>query len=302
MKATITGFLDLDGQQTFAEQLEIAVRHEIEEVALRYYNSQPLLEISKAQMKDIQAKLKAAKIKVSVIDTLIKPYDLHSDQKAKIAFEEFQHLVLVANALKVNYLFVRLPIFDQIIENLDLVKKRMEPWINHAARNRKRLIFVPDSHHKANTYAYLFKKMRANHVFVHFDPVYFLNEGESTTTAYRILKKKIFSVSCHDQDYQGRPKLIGYGKTNIISLFKRLIRDRFQGFLFIDNRFQETMLEQPEKKRGFFRNPFSRKKKKDQKEMDQLSKIIFTKDATKNVTYDDILDNQIKVLNVVFKK
>ena len=302
MKQILTGFLDQEGSIGFSEQLKLAHKHHIDHISLRYYNQKPLIEISDKEIKEIQKSLKEHKMKISLIDTLIKSYDINSDAKQKEAFDQFKYLVKLSDHLKVSYLVLRLPKFNDVMKELDLIKKCVTPFIDYANKKGKKILLAADQGYKANTYAYLFKKLKSNNLYFLFDPVYFLNNHESSTTAYRLLKKKIEAFACHDQDHQEIPKLMGYGKTDIISIFKKLIRDSFSGFLLIDNQFYKAVFKEPEKKEGFFKKIFSNTKKKKEAQKDELSKKIFPNEETKNVTYDDILDNQIKVLHIIFKK
>ncbi|BCR36560.1 sugar phosphate isomerase/epimerase family protein [Mariniplasma anaerobium] len=302
MKQTITGFLDQEGKLKFNQQLELANKHNIDQISLRYYNQKPLIEINDKEVKEMLVLLKDHRLKVGIIDTLIKPYDVNSDAKYKEALDEFKYMVKLADKFKTNYLILRLPIFNDVIKELDVIKARLHSFIDVANKKGKKILLMPDQGYKANTYAYLLKKLKSNNLYVLFDPIYFMDIQESTTTAYRLLKKNIEAFSCHDQDHQGTPKLIGYGKTDIVSLFKKLIRDRFSGFLLVDNEFYKAVFEEPEHKEGFFKKMFSKTKKKKEAQKDELSKKIFPNEETKNVTYDDILDNQVKVLHVIFKK
>lgn len=302
MKANITGFFDHDGKLSFVEQIELAKKHNLDSISIRYFNHKPLLETSDKDIKTMYQLLKDHKIKGALLDTLIGDYDLNSDHQAKEAFDEFKYLVKVSDMLKISHLVIKLPKFNNVIEEFENIKIRLQPWIIHAAKHSKKIILRPSFGYKANTYAYVLKKLKASHVFVLFDPVYFMSIHESTTTAYRILKKKIYVFSCQDADQDLKPKLIGYGKTDIVSLFKKLIRDRFSGFLLMDNKFFTHIFEPTVKKETFFKKMFSNRKKREKEQIDELSRRIFPNEQTKNVTYDDILDNQIKVVNIVFKK
>lgn len=302
MKANITGFFDHDGKLSFIEQLELAQKHNLDSISIRYYDHKPLLETSDKEIKTMYQVLKDHKMKATLLDTLIGDYDLNSDHQANEAFDEFKYLVKVSDILKISHLIIKLPKFNDVIEEFENIKIRLQPWVIYAAKHGKKLILRPSTSYKANTYAYLLKKFKVNHVFVLFDPVYFMSIHESTTTAYRVLKKKIYAFSCHDADHDLKPKLIGYGKTDIVSLFKKLIRDRFSGFLLMDNKFYQHIFEPTVKKESFFKKIFSNKKKQEKEQIDELSRRIFPNEQTKNVTYDDILDNQIKVVNIVFKK
>lgn len=302
MRQTLTGFLDQEGILNFEEQVDLAKKHNINDLSLRYYNHRPLIEAGEKEIKLMLQILKQQKMKVVVIDTLIYGYDIHSERKFNEAFDQFKYMVKLADRFKVTHLMLRIPKFIDVIKEYELIKERLKPFIDLAYKNGKKIIFVPDQGYRANTYAYLVKKLRSSAISVLFDPVYFLTNKESTTTAYRLLKKKMSAFACHDQDFSGKPKLIGYGKTDMIGLFKRLLRDRFTGFLFIDNQFYKAVFEESEEKEGFFKKFFSREKKRIEAQKNELSRRLFPNEETKNVTYDDILDNQIKVLKVIFKK
>jgi len=302
MKPIITGFFDHQGSISFDEQLNIIQRHQMNQVCLRYYNQKPLIECSDKELKEIYNKTKDKRIKIAAIDTLIKSYDINNDLEAKEAFDAFKHLVKVAQKLKISYLFVRLPKFHDVIEEFENIKLRLEPWVQLCAKQNKKMILVLEEPYKANTYAYIIKKMKSNYLKVLYDPVYFLEIHQSNTTSYRILKKHIQAFACRDADQKLNPKLIGYGKTDIIALLKKLIRDRYSNFLLMDNEFYEKVFAPQEEKAGFFKKLFSKTKKRDQKQIENISKKIFPNEQTKNATYDDILDNQLNVIQLIFKK
>lgn len=301
MKATITGFLDFDGSSSFEEIVACATKHELNYICLRKYNQSPLIELSEKEIKELHSALKDAKLKIAIIDTNIEPYDINDDRKHSIALDEFKYMVKFADRFKVQHLYYRLPKFNDVIEELENIQKRLEPFVDYAVRNSKKIIILPSNNYKANVYAYIFKKMNSNALSIAFDPVGIMMNNESTTTAYRLLKKKIGSFSTCDADHQNVPKLIGYGKTEILTIFKKLIRDRYDGYLMIDNKFHDEVFKEEPVRKGLFGKLFNNKKKKKETMLSDLSSKIFPKEETKNVTNDDILDNQIKVLKIIFK-
>jgi sugar phosphate isomerase/epimerase len=143
--------------------------------------------------------------------------------------------------------------------------------------------------------------MKTNHVTVAFDPVVIMSQGESTTTAYRTLRSTIGAFFCIDSDHDGQPKLMGHGKTNVLEIMKKLDRDRYDGFMVMDNKVYQTHFPDQPVKEGFFQKLFGSAQKKKESAKTALSKIIFPNEETKNVTYDDILDNQIKVVKTFMK-
>ncbi len=301
MKPTITGYLDLGGMASFDEQIQRAKTHNISTICLKKYNQRPLIELSESEIKHLISSLKDAKLKISILDTNINSYDINDDRKHSIALDEFKYMVKLSDRLKVSHLFYNIPKFNDVIEEFENINKRIEPFIDYAMRNSKKLIMLPCNNYKANIYAYIMKKMNSNILSFAFNPVDIMMKNESTTTAYRLLKKGIGVFYTIDADHQNFPKLIGYGKTDIISIFKKLTRDRYDGFLMVDNKFNEEVFELEQQKAGFFGKLFKTKEKKKESLLAELSSKIFPNEETKNVTNDDILDNQIKVLKIIFK-
>jgi sugar phosphate isomerase/epimerase len=301
MKPTITGFLDFNQTSSFEDRIQLASKHQLDYICLRSYDSKPMIEVSEKDIKDILVQLKTTKMKIAAIDAGIKSYDIHHQQKHEKALEEFTYLVKVADKLKVTYLFYELPLFTDVIEEYQLIESRLTPFLDVALKNGKKIILSPNNNYKANTYAYLLKKLKTNILQVAFNPVLIMLNNESTTTSYRLLKGSIGAFIANDADHEQHPKLLGYGKTEVIVLFKKLIRDGYSGLIMIDNSLHEALFQVSVKKQGFFSKLFSNEDKKKKKEMDELSKKIFPNEETKNVTYDDILENQIKVLNIIFK-
>jgi sugar phosphate isomerase/epimerase len=301
MKPTITGFFDHQGKSSFDEQIASALKHQIDTICLKTYNNRPIIELSDDDFKEIIQTIKDTKIKIGIIDTNILSYDLYDDRKHRDALDELKYMIKVADKLKCNYLYYRLPIFNEVIKEYDAIEKRLNSIIDLAMKNNKKIILLPVLNYKASVYAFILKKIKSNVLSVAFDPVSIMKNNESTTTAYRLLKKRIGIFMARDADHHMTPKLMGYGKTDITEILKKLFRDNYAGFISIDNQFSETVFNEEPKKVGFFKGIFSSKKKKKNDVLSELSKRIFPNEETKNVTYDDILANQIKILNLLFK-
>ena len=122
-------------------------------------------------------------------------------------------MVKLSSKLKVDYLLFELPIFHDCIEEFSAIKKILEPYIEQAIING-------ENHHyktyhlsyKTNVYAYLFKKLKTKNLMMAFDPSMMIQNGESVTTSYRLLKKDIIAFIVKDKDHQHQPQLLGYGK------------------------------------------------------------------------------------------
>lgn len=301
MKPVITGFLNLEKRETFKEQIATAKKLNINSICLKEFNQRPIIELNDAELKEINLLLKTEKMKVDILDTNIKPYDINSDAKHKEALAEFKSMINIAKKLKVKHLYYRLPLFTDVIEEYENIRIRLEPFIDLAMKNNKKIILYPVNGYKTNVYAYIFKKIKANVLSVLFDPVYIMLNDESTTTAYRLLKRKIGAFATIDADHKDMPKLMGYGETNVLAILKKMIRDRYTGFLIIDTKFEQKTKELESKNKGLIAKVFRRKEKKKRAMMEEVSESIFSDEQTKNATYHDILVNQINVLKIIFK-
>ncbi|TNF08631.1 MAG: hypothetical protein EP317_02740 [Bacillota bacterium] len=301
MKPILTGFFDHHQQITFEEMIAFTDRYELDQICIRHYNKKPMIEVSEADIKQMLLSLKTAKNKIAIIDTGIKPFDIHQEGKFQEAFDEFKYLLKVAEKLKVSHIMLELPIFTDVIQEFELIKTRLEPFVETAIKSGRKIIIKPSREYKANVYQYIFKKFKTSHLGVLFDPVFFMMHNESTTTAYRILKGNIYAFAFHDANHQGVEALVGYGKADVVAICKKLLRDRYDGFILMDNQFKPQSFELTETKKGFFQKLFSNDKKKKEQYISELSKKIFPNEETKNVTYDDILENQIRLVKTIFK-
>lgn len=300
MKAKITGFLDHDKHLTFEKQVELAEKHQLDTICLRFTKHKDIFEVDEKEIKSMIDYLKDHKMKVSIIDPEIEPYRMENQNKHDEAVDMFKYAIKLATKFKATHIYLRLFKFNNIIDEYPNVAKRLDDFVELANKANKKIIFVPTVDHKMNTYTYIFKKYKNSLLSVLYDPVFIMNTNQSPVTSYRLLKKNIAAFACHDANRQDVPKLLGYGKAEVVSLFKRLMRDNYKGFLLIDNRFYKEIFAEDEKPKGLF-GFLSKNNKQKETTRSEVSKIIFPNEETKHATYDDILENQIKLLNMLFK-
>jgi sugar phosphate isomerase/epimerase len=301
MRPILTGFFDHD-QTSMQAQIDFAVKHQIEEISLRRVNDYPLSKIDQKTYQDIINVYKKNKIKISLIDPNLSAYDLYDEKKHKEALEIYKEMMLLAQKTKTPYVLLRLPKFNNVIEEIEALKHVLEDYLHLAQLHHRKLILEPSDGHKANTYAYVFKKFKTPLLRICFDPVYFTIQKESSTTVYRLLKKSIVFLRANDIDFKGVPKLIGHGKTDFLKISKKLLRDKFDGFIMVDNQLHELIVEPDhDEKKSFFKKIFIKKDKKADKAYEELKSQLKWQDAEKNVTYDDIIENQIRLIRYIFK-
>ncbi len=300
MRVKLTAYFDHDGKLPLIDRIALAKHQGLSAIGLKWYKGKPLIEMNERDAKEVYHIFKKEHMSISFLDGDIGDYDLNSDSTFKEHFDQFKFLIELSDLLKTNVICLKLPQFTKVIDEFENIKIRLTPFFDAASKRRKRIWILPSNQYKANTYAYIFKKMKTQHIDMYFDPVYFLNLRQSNTTAYRLLKRYIGAFACHDLDHHGRPRLLGYGKTDVMGLFKRLTRDRYNGYLMVDNDFYHEVFAEPNVKKGLF----GYRKKKLQKQRDalqkELSHVLFPNEQTRICTYDDVLTNQIKLIKVMF--
>ena len=301
MKPIITGFYD-HHQSDLQSQIDFAVSKQLSDISLRNVNGHPLYLIDQKTYQEIISTIKKGKIKVSLLDPNMPAYDLEDDKKHQEAMDVYKDLLILAQKIKTTYILLRLPKVNLVIEQMELIKNRLEDFIHLAQQYHRKLVLEPSDGHKASTYAYILKKIKTPLLNIQFNPVYFLGLKESTTTVYRLFKKKIVFFRANDATLDGQPQLLGHGKTDFLKVSKKLLRDKFDGYIMVDNDLHQ-LIENPkqEEKKSWFKQVFKKKDKKRDKAYQTLKTQLKWSDEEKNVTYDDILENQIKLINYIFK-
>lgn len=126
-----------------------------------------------------------------------------------------------------------------------------------------------------------------------FDPANLLKQQHSPLAFYRMFKDHIHILVAHDMKTSHRPQLIGYGDTEIINIIKRMKRDHFKGEIWLDPDFNRV-IQTPKISLVEKLLPVLFKEKAHLKEK-------LSMDIKKDITSRDVYDNQIQVLNVIFK-
>ncbi len=301
MKPLITAFLHelnlKEPQQLLqtADELKLDVLSLASVLGIEWENT------SKQNLKDMQQMLKDRKMKVGILDLKLPRYRVDHDGKHKEALQYFKNMIKIADMFKSNAFFMTLPVFDDVMDQYPLIEQRIHDYLELAMQNHKKLIIVAEPGLKINVYAYIFKKIDSPYLQFHFDPVKIMNQGDSTITAYRHMKAYIGSFAILDANHDGSFELVGYGDANLTELLKKLSRDDYQGFFVMDHPYFAKLASYQPPKQGFLQKIFANEQKKHDQRMQTLAMKIFPNEQTRNVTYMDVLKNQIALIRLVFK-
>jgi hypothetical protein len=100
MKPILTGFFDTQYTFTFDELIRFTDKYQLDQICLRVYNKKPLIEVNESDIKEMLQSLKTSKNKIAMIDSNIKPFNIHNQSQFDRAFDEFKFMVKLAEKLK----------------------------------------------------------------------------------------------------------------------------------------------------------------------------------------------------------
>lgn len=132
---------------------------------------------------------------------------------------------------------------------------------------------------------------------LYFKPTELYQNKISYRLEYRLLKKYIGFVALCDLDDKDEPILLGYGDLDLIDFFERLYDNVYSGYVALDTNIDIIMknFDKEERERGAFSG-----RRSFRYHYEFFHEKI--KGNTKyDITMDEIFENQVKVLNDIFK-
>jgi sugar phosphate isomerase/epimerase len=311
VKVLLGGFFDQESKDVF-EQMGQAKKLDISNIAVRYFNdSKKIIDASDEEILSFAARLKKNKIKIVALDSLFESYTiLNMDDWY---FERVKRSLEILDMLKVNYLIIRLPeVSEEKDTNKDIIDK-LNLLYQLAKKANKQIILEFHAKFQVSQLAILLDEVpKFKNIFkIVFDPYQLLITNQSTTTCYRLLKDNIMIFRLNDGTLKKNITYIGDGKTDILNIIKKLIRDDYSNYIFIDNDMVIKKKEAPKKKiepkkdkplKNIFNKTLNFFKKKEVKEEDtSLDENKKEKKEIIDLTYFDILSRQIEDIKKIFK-
>jgi len=297
----VIGHLEFAGK-SLDQQIETATELNVDELIIRYINEDTKVSgISGKDLKEINQLLKKAKKAIFAIDPLIDSFDFYNNETTEFVISEYEKAVNAANLLKVNNIIFRLPIIKDILSEFELMKESLDNIIEIAKRSNKTLLIKHENTTTSNI-TYIIKKYNnLKNLSVIFSPADAILNSDSPLAGYRVLKDYFNVFIASDIDSINNPELLGYGRVNIIDLFKRMKRDKYKGDIIIDERFVELFNNDEIKKVPFYKKLFNKKSLFD-KYLEGYALRVFPNEKEKLPTIYDIYHNQINVINIVFNR
>ncbi|MFA5560398.1 MAG: hypothetical protein WC964_01330 [Acholeplasmataceae bacterium] len=298
MRKVITGFLNQE-KLTFDEYIKRVKTLRINQISLSHFNKKPLSEINKDDFKELQDTIRKEKLRIYLMKVEHEWLNISDEDTHIEALGNLETVVKHAVKLKAEGIVFKAPFIDDAIKEAEFIQTQFKPFFDLAIKARLEFYLEPHQNQTSNTYAYLFKKHKWDIQKIVFIPEYMLKNNESTTTNYRILKPFMGLLYVNDFDFELKPQLIGFGKTDILKILKRIKRDNLSVSYLIDTKFEQMYYS--EKPKQSFLQKFFRKKDKSKAELTEMQARLFPNDQEKNVTYSDILENQIKVIEKLIR-
>lgn len=199
-------------------------------------------------------------------------------------------------AYKVKYLIVSLPtvllVNKETVEHINI---KLNMLIKMASKFKIKIIIEPTTQ-TYKSLVYILKSFKPNQLQFLFNPAMIYKTKGSVLSLYRVFKAFIQVVVADDLTKDHTPALIGYGEAQLISLFKAMVKDSYQGDIILDPKFEDYLSQLEKKKKSIF----SFLSKKHIISYDQLKKQMRL-DEKKDIHLYDIYLNQYDVLHIIFR-
>lgn len=265
------------------------------EIILRKVNEKVIYNLDNNDLKTIISSFKKEKINIFALDPLI----LAKDYYTEVMLDNYFKTIDLAVKLNINHVIFRLPLVTDIIYDFKVLNIKLNEIVNYAKKS-KITILIKQEGVNNNVLAYIMKKYNEKYLRIIFSPKDAILNNDSAISGYRILKDYFDTFIAADLDSKNNPELLGYGRVDIIDLFKRMKRDGYQGDIILDDTFisffnNKKIKEVPLVKRLFRGTSIL------DKYLVGYKARIFNKEEPELPTIYDIYMNQINVLNIVFK-
>src|SRR5690625_1220745 len=292
-KMNIIGYSDyydttLEGQLKFAKEINL------NEIIIRKYNDKLIYEIDELDILNINNDLKREKINIFALDPLIKKEDYYSED----TLEKYIQTIKIANSIKVKNIILRLPKIEDILIEFDTIKIHIDELLVVAKSNRVNILIKQEEDNN-NILAYIIKRYNDKYLNIIFSPKDAILSQDSAISGYRVLKNYFNTFIAADIDSLNNPELLGYGRVDILNLFKRMKRDKYNGNIILDDTFISFFKDKKNKKVPLLKKLFNAKSLLD-KYIEGYSLRILDENSNELVNIIDIYKNQINVLNIVF--
>lgn len=294
----IIGYADFNGK-SLEEQVDVAKKIGLDEFILRNIDDNLILDAN-INYKDLFKTLKNNSLGIFAIDPLILSNNINDELINAEIIKSYEKAINLANNIKVNNIIFRLPKINDIINEFELLDKLISPIIEEAKKNNK-VLLIEHKNITTSNVAYILRKYNSKNLEVIFSPSDAILNHDSPLAGYRVLKNDFNLFIANDIDSINNPELLGYGRVDIIDIFKRMKRDKYRGNVMIDESFINLYNNKEIKKVPLIKKLFRRKSLFDEY-MEGYGLRLFPNNKEQVPTIFDIYQNQIKIIKIVFNQ
>ncbi|MDY3195401.1 MAG: hypothetical protein RBQ95_00965 [Paracholeplasma sp.] len=289
----ISGFFDLE-KSSLEEQLRIAKELDMKYIGLRKIDEKMIHELSESDIKRANELLKQNKLTVSVVEISYDQYHILEDESFSIIEKAFSN----ADNLHAKVVSIKLPQID----DFDTQSTMLLDWIKKVYQLTKKSKFELSFNYRegylSGHLAYLVSNIKQINFI--YDGTMFYQNQISTTTVYRLLRNVLSSIKINDITKDFEACLIGLGNTNIIDIIKKLKRDKFKGFIMLDNNLTDYLQNRDKsyEKKSIF-TFFSKKKSNKERYLKMDSKLGLNQES--QLTYGMLLKAEKTIIEKIIE-
>lgn len=238
MNCKISGFAD-EIDQSLKIQVESLKGLSMSYVEMRGVDGNNLIYHSDGKVREIKKVLDDNGIRLSALGTPLGKIGI--DKEFDGHFEEFKRAIEIAHMMdcpNLRMFSFYLPNGSESAEFENAVFERIGSFVDYARANDAVLLHENEKGiygEKAAECAKLMETFYCDNFKAVFDFANFIQAGENTVEAYKLLKKYIAYIHIKDAIMEdGRVVPAGYGDGNVAAILKDLFASGFDGFLSLE--------------------------------------------------------------------
>ncbi len=242
------------------------------------------------RLTEISFKLR--KVKIGFFDPLLAPINLDDENH----INQLMAAAKFAKKVKTKNLVIQIKPFIN-----EATKKEIKTYLKKIKKHTKRLniLIKIDNQNDMFVFHKIANEIKLRKIQLIFNPAVIYRKNTSPLSSYSLMRKKIGLFEVADTAEDGEDILVGYGAIKMKELFKNLFIDRYQHLITLNSNLDDVF-------ENFGVNPLDVERKNKRQNLDKYLETIqkmgyVIYDKENEVSFEDIIAHQIKLLKIVFK-
>ncbi|MGI6781451.1 MAG: hypothetical protein ACOX56_01240 [Acholeplasmataceae bacterium] len=242
------------------------------------------------RLTEISFKLR--KVKIGFFDPLLAPINLDDENH----INQLMAAAKFAKKVKTKNLVIQIKPFTN-----ESTKKEIKTYLKKIKKHTKRLniLIKIDNQNDMFVFHKIANEIKLRKIQLIFNPAVIYRKNTSPLSSYSLMRKKIGLFEVADTAEDGEDILVGYGAIKMKELFKNLFIDRYQHLITLNSNLDDVF-------ENFGVNPLDVERKNKRQNLDKYLETIqkmgyVIYDKENEVSFEDIIAHQIKLLKIVFK-